>query len=799
MERICGCTQGRKTDFFGFDWNFALTDSREIPGAETAWRKVQLPHDWSVDEPVDEQAPSRGSGGYARTGIGWYRKSFCLEGKAAPHVSLLFEGVYMNCDIFLNGRHLGGHVYGYTSFEMELTDALQEGMNELLVRVDNSHQPGSRWYSGSGITRNVWLIQTPSCRIPLWGIQVLTEIQDGKAKVTVETEIEGVQAGSALEAAVDILDAKGSICASACTSVRSSGAQTVRQTLEMDAFDRWDIENPALYTASVVLRRYGQTLDMVSQRFGIREIAFDAENGFLLNGRKVILRGVCLHHDGGCVGAAVPWEIWKRRLEKLKGMGCNALRMSHNPPDPALLNLADEMGFAVMDEAFDEWRTMKLKEFGANTHASRGYSEWYDGCWRDDMVSMLRRDRNHPSIVMWSIGNEIYEQVSEDGWQVARELAGICHTMDSTRPVTAACDQEKAEPRETTERFLEELDIVGVNYPDRWRERTESFLLEEKREHPHWKYLGTEDVAVNGPRGDVRLKTQESVWGRTPYYANMLKAEKLWKFVRTNPWMIGDFMWTGIDYLGETFWPNKGSSAGVLDTCGFPKNGYWFYRSIWTRDEPVLYLWPHLNLELEEGTIYPLIAYTNCFSVELFVDGKSWGVKAYEFPAQGMTERWAHFDRPFAPVTTNDLHLSWDVPYTQGEIVAIGRDENGKEIVRQVLKRAGKPVCLEVKADRNTIPADGRSIVQLEMALRDAQGQIVPDADVPVHVSVDGGKLLGMDSGRMDDLTPWHADTRSTFRGLCFAVIQAERTGEEIRVRIEAENLPAVSCTIRCV
>lgn len=785
--------------FFGFDWQFALTDSSLLPAADAAWRPLQLPHDWSVDYPVEENAPSCGSGGYARTGIGWYRRSFSLVKQTGRRYVLRFDGVYMNCDVWLNGQHIGGHVYGYTGFELELPAALADGENELLVRVDNSQQPGSRWYTGSGITRNVWLISTASTHLRTGSVFITTpEITDNTAKVCIQADVSGSYEQASLYLAVALLDPQGNPCANAECSLRGVSTLTSQLELILQYPQRWDIDTPCLYTAVVQLLQHGQPVDEMQVRFGIREIAYNAEQGFLLNGRKVIMQGVCLHHDGGCVGAAVPPAIWQRRLAKLKAMGCNALRCSHNPPDPALLDLADEMGFVVMDEAFDEWHYMKGKEFGSNTHASRGYSEWFDACAAADMTAMVERDRNHPSVVMWSIGNEVREQSIPDGWKYARMLAGLCHGLDPTRPITQACDQMKAEPFPATEAFLNELDIVGVNYVDRWRERTETFFDEEKRDHPDWLFLGTEDIAVNGPRCDYSPANTATVWGPKSYYSKMLKAEKLWKYVRTRPFVIGSFMWTGVDYLGECFWPHKGSSAGVLDTCGFEKDGWHFYRSQWVKDEPVLHLVPHMNLDLPAGTIYPLICYTNCASVELLVDGVSYGVKAYEFPNQGMTKEWAHFDRPFAPITTNDLHLSWDIPFGSSEVTAIGRDIYGREIVRTVLRPAGAPAALAVTLDRESLRADGRDVVQAEIALVDAQGNIVPDHDLPVTLTVTGGELLGMDNGRTDDQTPYRSGSRETYGGLAYAILRAPRVPSQMILTVSAPGLAPVTLMIPC-
>ncbi|HPF87264.1 MAG TPA: glycoside hydrolase family 2 TIM barrel-domain containing protein [Candidatus Limiplasma sp.] len=802
MEQFFTNDDCRLREDFGFDWQFALTDSMDRPAADAAWRAVQLPHDWSTEYPVDEHSPSCGSGGYARTGIGWYRKVFQARLRAGERAELYFEGVYMNCDIWLNDTKIAGHAYGYTSFFADITGPLLPDGNTLYVRVDNARQPNSRWYTGSGITRNVYLSKTQALRTATWGVRITTPvITADRAEVSVQTRVLGGDTVQAARLVSTVIDADGRSGDVRHTTLAQAADATVTQTLVVSNPRRWDIDRPVLYTLRTEIFNGDTLVDTVETRFGIRRIEYTARQGFALNGRKVILQGVCLHHDGGCVGAAVPPEVWRRRLLKLKDMGANAIRCSHNPPDPALLELADELGFCVMDEAFDEWQAMKGKEVGANTHESRGYSEYFGACWRGDMEAMLLRDRNHPSIVMWSIGNEVGEQVLANGDRIARMLTDICHTLDPTRPVTTACDQMKAEPKAAPDAFLQAVDIVGVNYADRWRERTETFFDEEKREHPDWLLLGTEDVAVNGRRGDYRLHTEESVWGPTPYYAKMLKAEKLWKYLRVHPYMIGSFMWTGIDYLGECFWPDKAASAGVMDTCGFCKDGYYFYQSVWRRDVPVLSLCPHRNLDVPVGTVYPVICYTNCFSVELFADGKSCGVKAYEFPLQGMTQRWAHFDRPLAPITTSDLHLSWDVPYAHGELVAVGRDSQGNEIARQTIRRADKPARLQVTIDRDRLPADGRAVCQFTLALLDKEGTVVPDADTAVRVNVAGGTLLGTDNGNPADHTLPASPVRATYGGLAYGVVRAPRQAGEITLTFTADglepvvySLPAVPC-----
>ncbi len=782
----------RSEDFFGFDWTFCLEEGAHIGlSAEAAaalpaqaWRPVQIPHDWSIDYPIDEKNPSCGSGGYFRTGTGWYKKEFALsESVSEKRLSLLFEGVYMNCTAWLNGKEVGGHVYGYTSFEIDITCAVRTGNNTLLMRVDNSMQPGSRWYSGSGITRDVWLRTTGQAYIPLWGVYAATpEVCAESAVVEIRTKVEG---GADLSLETVLLNPKGEAVAR-CVSDAGSGECV--QALSVKAPALWSHETPNLYTIVSKLMRASALLDETTTPLGIRSIEFTADNGFFINGEHVKLRGVCVHHDGGCVGAAVPPAIWRTRMLKLKAMGVNAIRCSHNPPDPAFLDLCDEIGFLVMDEAFDEWRALKGKEFGSNTHESRGYSEWFDQCYKEDLMSMLLRDRNHPSIVLWSVGNEVPEQKSVEGAKLAKELIALCHAIDPTRPVTQANDQIRAEPLPAVEEFLDALDVVGYNYFDRWRERTEIFCALDKQAHPHWKVIGSENGSVGGRRNEYLL-TGGDTWRKRPYAGKSLKAEKLLKFTESYDYVAGDFMWTGIDHLGECFWPDKGSSSGVMDTCGFEKDGYYFYQSQWT-SEPMLHLLPHWNMQAPQGTVIPVVCYTNCDKVELFVDGKSYGAKCYEFPAQGMSETYGHFERPIAMISTNDLHLAWDVPFNPGVLEAVGY-RAGAEVIRRTLRTAGKASRMIVRCDGDALPADGRSVCQLTVELVDENGVRVPDADVPVTICVSGaGTLLGMDNGRPDCQTLFADSTRETYGGLAYAIVRAAREPGTLSIGVSAPGVP---------
>ncbi len=776
----------RETDF-GFDWFFALTDDLQRPDqGDPRFRAVQLPHDWSIDYPFDENAATRGSGGYARAGIGWYYKEFTVTSQAGLSHQLLFDGVYMNCCVFLNGRQIGGHIYGYTPFVLPL-EGLRDGRNTLWVCVDNSRQPNSRWYSGSGITRGVTLLTLPNVHVAPFGVCIRTESLGAEgAQLSVTAELSQACSG---EAEILITDAQGNTVLQAREVLQGSLIQA--QFYLKDVL-RWDIDTPHLYT----LRLQLPSGDCVAQSFGIRETRFDAEQGFFLNGRPIKLRGVCLHHDGGLCGAAVPPEIWGRRLRLLKEMGCNAIRCSHNPPDTALLDLCDSMGFLVMDEAFDEWEFTKRKGTGANTHESRGYSEWFAAEHAADLRAMLRRDRNHPSVIIWSIGNEVPEQVLPGGDAIAARLAAVCHEMDPTRPVTQANDMIRAQPNGTADRFLRQLDLVGLNYVDRWGLRTETFYDGDKRDFPQRLYIGTEHGAIGGVRGDYALSVEQENWGSRPYYSAMLKAEQLLRYNETRAFVLGDFMWTGIDHLGENNWPRRSATTGVLDLCAFPKDGYYFYQSQWRR-QPMLHVFPHWNLPVPRGTVVPVLAYTNCFQAELFVNGTSYGKKAYEFPAQGMTEQYNHFAHAIAPITTNDLHLSWDVPYEPGVLELVAYDVHGAAVLRKRVETTGKATTLMLQADQATLPANGRAVSQVTIALRDAAGRLVPDDDRALTIRVSGaGRLLGADNGDPENHALFAGGCLTTFHGLALCAVQAGREGGKLQLCITADGIAPQEITI---
>ena len=798
------------------NWKFYLANdiNPDFTKLDTyEWRNVQLPHDWSTDYPVEEHANTSGSGGYAKAGIGWYRRSFEVERQDDERVLLYFEGIYMNSSVYVNGVFAGGHVYGYTPFEVDVTKLLRDKHNEVLIVVDNSLQPGSRWYSGSGITRDAWLETRHTLHIARYGTYCVTKLEEDKAGIDVsitiheesdlyqesvkltlslytpdgikveETELsvsEGWKAGELEDLVIDGKDSK---------DAPKLWTNTINTKLCVEKPVLWTPHNPALYQLVISLYMGEKCLETRTQAVGIRSAVFDNKKGFVLNGEQVKLNGVCLHHDGGCVGAVVPKAIWERRLKKLKKMGVNSIRCSHNPPDVALLDLCDELGFLVMDEAFDEWEYMKLKSAGTNTHESHGYSVYFKDCYEWDIKTMLYRDRNHPSIILWSIGNEVPEQNIPGGEKIARNLKEIAHFVDPSRYITQANDQIVAEPVGARQEFLDELDVVGYNYVGRWRKRAESFYDEDHDKYPQRCVIGSENPSAGYVRSEYIFEHDKTDFWHRPYYSAPVAVGKLLRYTMTHEFVAGDYMWTGIDYLGESHWPKRSASCGCLDTCGFEKDAYYFYKSVWNQEEHFAYLCPHWNLPIEEGTVIPVICYTTCEDAELFVNGKSYGMKSKGFPCYGMTETYGHFDKIRRPANTDDLFLSWDVPYVPGKLEVVGYHDD-KEACRYILETTGEPARVELSADKFVIKADDRDVAHVEVRIVDSKGRLVPTADCEVEINLEGdAKILGIDNGQPDSHELWKDTKRTTFHGMMLVVVQSGKTSGCVNLSVAGKDL----------
>jgi beta-galactosidase len=805
----------RQHDSFDFGWRFHPGDA---PGAEqsafadSTWRPLDLPHDWSIEGPYDEKAPTGGSGGYLPTGIGWYRKTFTLpETARGRRVTIQFDGVYQHSTVWLNGHELGTWPYGYTTFQYDLTPHLNIGAtpNVLAVRVDNSPQPNSRWYSGSGIYRHTWLTITDPLSIVPWGVNVTTpEVSPEQAVIRVRTRVHNTRSSAQrFELHTQILDTAGvplrrqegsktleGPLATDAGEVAAGAEREIDTTLNLASPQLWSPGSPTLYRVRSEIRVAGEVVDTLETGFGIRRIEYDVNRGFLLNGVPVKMRGMCLHHDGGAVGAAVPEAVLERRLRLLQEMGCNAIRCSHNPMAPEFYDLCDRLGLLVMDEAFDEWTVRKPQ-------IKFGYSDVFNDWCERDVVNLVHRDRNHPSIVMWSAGNEIGEQWAANGPAVLRRLVEIFHREDPTRPVTAAMDNIFTKDGQAPEAFSGLLDVVGYNYPDRYGKRRETQYADDREHYPNRKFIGTEDSSVRGTRGEYRFgpllgggfSGGQIAPGYGPegalYVTETIHAAALWRFQALHDYVIGDFAWTGFDYLGESRWPRKNATSGPLDTCGFKKDGFYFYQSSWT-DAPMIHLLPHWNWPERVGRPVPVVAYTNCAAVELFLNGRSLGAKAREFPTQGASTGWITFAKPLIQATSADLQLVWDVPYEPGELKAVGYDRNSAVVAGEVVRTAGAAAALELTVDRVALASGTRDVAHVTVRALDANGIFVPLAANEVTFELSGpARLIGVDNGDPASHASYQGNTRALFNGMALALVQSTSESGKVRLIARASGL----------
>ena len=715
----------------------------------------------------ESTSPAGSGGGYINAGTGWYRKDFKLpEDIKDKHIFIEFDGVYMNSDVWINGIHLGNRPYGYSSFQYELTPHLKFGgeKNVLAVRV-NVNQPCSRWYSGAGIYRHVRLTVTDPVHIAHWGTYVtIPAVSESEATVSIDTKIQNKSSSTQkVMLETTILDKLGNNVGgkSSIQTVEADNGGTFKQLIKISNPKLWSLENPTIYRVVSKVLINGNNVDVKETPFGIRTFKFTIDKGFFLNGRHVNIKGVCLHHDLGSLGSTVYKRAIERELEIMKNMGCNAVRTSHNPPDPELLELCDRMGFFVMDEAFDEWRQSKTMN---------GYGRFFDEWSGRDLTDMIHRDRNHPSIILWSIGNEIPEQGSADAYEMSKRLADICHKEDPTRPVTSACNILEAAVKSG---FTKPLDVIGINYQ----------LPAYQIFHGKVKMIASETASAVNSRGEYNLvQDGDSLrivkelnnqctsydisapnWGNT--------AESTLRAIKDAPWVGGEFVWTGFDYIGEPTpfpWPSASSYFGIVDLCGFPKDRYFLYQSQWT-DKPMVHILPHWNWQGFEGKEIPVWCYSNCESAELFLNGKSFGEKKFS--------------------DTQDLHLEWKVAYTPGTLKVVAKN-NGKIVCTDEVQTTGVPAKIVMTPDRKEINADGEDLSYVKIEIVDQQGRVCPNADNLVQFKIKGkGIIAGVGNGNAASHESFKADNRKAFHGLCLAIIQSKRDKGEIRLSAESEGL----------
>jgi len=765
----------RTVSLFNNDWKFFLGDDRRAKDPlfdDASWRTLDLPHDWSIEFPFDSTSPTGTGGGALRGGTGWYRKTFLLPGSSeGKNIFIDFDGVYMNSEVWINGHLLGLRPNGYISFRYDLTAFLNFGNknNVIAVRVDNARQPNSRWYSGSGIYRNVWLVTAGKLFVDQWGTYITTPLVSSQlASVRVATVVRCVPPPGLTSDTVKHISLRTTLYDSAeriVLKATNPGLVTtegeVSQEFRIADPHLWSTDHPYLYTAVTEVILNDQVVDYYMTRFGIRYFQFDARKGFFLNGKPVKIFGVCDHHDLGCLGAAINRRALQRQLEILKGMGINGIRTSHNPPAPELLDLADEMGFIVMDEAFDMWKRQK-NPFD--------YHLYWDDWHKRDLQDQVFRDRNHPSVFIWSIGNEIPEQwAGRDGKDtsgrfIARELASIVRSLDTTRPVTSALDQ----PYPGNEIYRSgALDLVGFNYHQQdYKTFPEKF--------PGKKFIGTETTSALQTRGhydmpsdsirrwparwDALLTTGNpdttcsaydncsAPWGSTH--------EETLKEILKYDFASGMFIWTGFDYIGEPTpypWPARSSYFGIVDLAGFPKDVYYLYQSVCT-DHHVLHIFPHWNWK-HGDTVDVWAYYNHADEVELFLNGKSLGSRRKQ---------------------NEDLHVSWRVPYQAGILKAVSR-EKGTTVLTSEIRTAGPAAKIVLSADRVSIKADGADLCFVTVSVTDVNGTILPHASDDIQFSVQGpGFLRAVDNGSETSMESFRADHRKAFNGLCLAVLQAK-------------------------
>lgn len=766
---------------FNKDWKFFLGDE---PGAKSPaysdvkWRKLTLPHDWSIEGKFDEKNPAKPEGGGLPTGIAWYRKEFLAPANFASRIiTIEFDGVYKNSEVWINGKYLGKRPYGYASFSYEISQYLKTGKNIIAVKVDNSAQPDSRWYSGSGVYRNVWLTSTAKVAVAKWGTFVTA---DQSGKVSFQTQIQNKTSKSQTVVITNsVFAADGKLITNTIqqnVKIDISGLELDR-ILEIRNPILWSVEKPYQYTLVTKIVQNGKVLDSYETKFGIRSFNFDVAKGFSLNGKPMKLLGVCLHHDLGALGAAVNVRAMERQLEIMKEMGVNAIRTAHNPPAPEFLDLCDRMGFLVMDEAFDMWAKKKTKN---DYHLN--FPEWH----KRDLEDMIKRDRNHPSIILWSIGNEIREQFDSTGIAITKELVGIVKNLDKTRPVISALTET-----DSTKNFIYQakaLDIYGLNY-------NHKKYADFPKNYPGVKFLATETTSALETRGFYDTADTIRRWprdGKTKFtegnkewsassYDNVSAYwgsthEETWKAAKKYDHVSGLFVWTGFDYLGEPLpypWPARSSYFGIVDLAGFPKDSYYMYQSEWT-NKPVLHILPHWNWE--QGKSIEVWAYYNhADEVELYLNGKSLGKKSKQ---------------------NEDLHLLWNVNFEPGTLKAVSR-KNGKEVLVREIKTAGAPAKIELIADRKNIKADGKDLSFITVRILDASGNVVPNADDLVDFKVEGdGFIAGVDNGFQASVEPFKANYRKAFHGLCLAILQATEKAGSIKLTAAAKGLSSSSITI---
>jgi len=790
---LCACTSSNtpRADILLEDgWKFSRDDGRnfqEVSYDDSGWQEVSVPHDWAIYGPFDENNDAQvvsisqdfetvatlktgRTGALPYMGVGWYRTKFDVEDFGEDKsVSLLFDGAMSNARVYINGKEVGYRPYGYVPFHFDITSFLNPNGkdNILAVRLENLSE-SSRWYPGAGLYRNVHLIVSNKVHIPVWGTHITTpEVSPEEALVKIETRAEGAD-----KVYTEVFDSKGKRVAK--SAVLTATEKGFEETLTIPTPSLWSPEEPNLYYARTSVYSDGKKVDEYSTRFGVRTAKLIPDKGFFLNGELRKFRGVCNHHDLGPLGSAVNVSALRKQLSMLKEMGCDAIRTSHNMPAPELVELCDEMGFMMMVEPFDEWDIAKCRN---------GYHLYFDEWAEKDMLNMLHCFRNSPSVVCWSIGNEVPSQCDTSGYSTAKFLIDICHSEDSTRFVTCGMDQVLCVLRNG---FAALLDVPGLNYHDYLYEQAYDIL-------PHKLVLGSETASTISSRGVYKFPIEKSCevahtdrqcssydveycpWSNLPDSDFALAEDK--------PWTIGQFVWTGFDYLGEptpyNLMPNHSSMFGIIDLASIPKDRYYLYRSVWRPEVETLHILPHWTWPGREGEITPVYVYTNYPSAELFVNGKSYGVQ-----------------KKSRETEQNRYRLMWnDVVYERGEVKVVAYDSSGKAVAETSTRTAGEPFRLDVKADRVALSADGKDLSYIEVSVVDKDGNLCPADGRLVEFTVEGkgGTYRAAANGDPTCLDLFHLPKMHLFSGKLTAIVQSTKTGGEFTFTASANGLEGSS------
>lgn len=795
---------------FNDGWKFnkgAVEGAFQQDFDDTLWRDITLPHDWAIEGPFDSSYNAR-SGGLPFHGIGWYRKKFDMPNSVkGKHVTLHFDGAMNNAKVWLNGKLVGFRPYGYIGFSVDLSPHLNYGGSNVVAVQLAPEDFSSRWYPGAGIYRNTWLEINNEVHVPKWGTFITTpNITENEASVRVLTEIKNI-ANNDKDVSLQtiIYDPNNKEVANTNSIVQTKQNTTVEavQTLSVETPMLWDLDKPNLYTAMTSIKFGDRVLDTYKTTFGIRTIAYGADFGFKLNDKKTRFKGVCLHHDLGPLGTAVNKRATERQLEIMQEMGVNAIRTSHNPPSPEQVQLCDQMGLMIQVEAFDVWQMAKVEN---------DYSKHFDKWHEQDLRDMIRSFRNSPSVVMWSIGNEIMEQAHKTkGREIAHKLADICRDEDSSRPVTAGFNYY---PAPINNGLAEALDLVGWNYKPRKYE-------EVVQKYPDWVFYGSETASTVSSRGTYHLPiekyekhesleiTSYDFIGPPWAYPPDIEFEALEK----TPNNLGEFIWTGFDYLGEPTpyggkdnstngywngdWPARSSYFGAVDLCGLPKDRFYLYQSQWTT-APMVHVLPHWNWKGRENEIIPVVSYTNAEEVELFVNGKSFGKKRKGMDKAPVPINFIDWEGGrYKGTFMSPYRLMWEVPYQPGAIEVVAYT-NGERVAKKRINTAGEPAKIELIPDRVALQADGQDISFITVRITDKDGNLCPNADNLVKFSVsDLGTIAAVGNGDPATMAAFQSNRRKAFNGLCMLMVKTTKKSGLITVQATSDSLQTASVSLK--